>query len=200
MFICGPKLCVSPGFSKTNAETEKFEALMSFFKKYADMYGFDWHKIAALAYQESGFEQNTRSRAGAVGVMQIKPTTAADPRIGISDVETNVEKNIHAGVKYLAFIRDRYFNDPEVSSADSVDFTFAAYNAGPARINSLRREAKDLNLDPDKWFLNVEYVARREIGQETVQYVSNIYKYYIAHKSIEKSLEEKTLIKQKTIQ
>ncbi len=105
------------------------------------MYGFDRYKIAALAYQESRFEQNTRSRAGAVGVMQIKPTTAADSNIGISDVEKNVENHIHAGVKYLAFIRDRYFNDPQISAVDRVDFSLAAYNAGPARINSFLNQS-----------------------------------------------------------
>ncbi len=101
-------------------------------------------------------------------------------------------------MKYLSFLRDRYFNDPEISPAAKLDFTFAAYNAGPAKVASLRRKAKDLSLDPNKWFFNVEHAAHRVIGRETVQYVANINKYFVAYKSIEKALEQRS-IKLKTI-
>jgi membrane-bound lytic murein transglycosylase MltF len=60
-------------------------------------------------------------------------------------------------------------------------FSFAAYNAGPARIRGLRQKASEMGLDPDVWFDNVEVVAARGIGRETVQYVANIYKYYLAY-------------------
>ena len=166
------------------AELKRMESMDGLFKKYAHRYGFDWFKIAALAYQESRLNQNRRSKAGAVGVMQIKPSTAADANINITDIHL-LENNIHAGVKYLAFLRDRYFTDPSIPVDDRVDFTFAAYNAGPARINALRRETQKIGLDPNKWFFNVEVVARRKIGAETVQYVSNVNKYYIAYKSME---------------
>ena len=96
-------------------------------------------------------------------------------------------------MRYLGFLRDRYFSEAEISPAARVDFTFASYNAGPARIASLRRRAKKLGLDPNRWFFNVEHVARRVIGQETVQYVANINKYFIAYKSIEKTLEKRSL-------
>jgi membrane-bound lytic murein transglycosylase MltF len=147
------------------------------------MYGFDWLKIAALAYQESRLDQKKKSKQGAVGIMQIKPDTAADPNVNIKDV-SNVENNIHAGVKYLAFLRDRYFDDPSIEPDARVDFTFAAYNAGPARVKSLRRKTRNMGLDPNKWFFNVEHVARKVIGMETVQYVANLNKYYIAYKSM----------------
>jgi membrane-bound lytic murein transglycosylase MltF len=139
-------------------------------------------KIAALAYQESRLDQNARSPKGAVGIMQILPSTAAGPSVGIADID-NVENNIHAGVKYLRYLRDRYFSDPQISPEAQIDFTFAAYNAGPARINSLRKSAIKMGLDPNRWFFNVEHVARRVIGQETVQYVINIHMYYIAYKT-----------------
>jgi membrane-bound lytic murein transglycosylase MltF len=147
------------------------------------MYGFDWLKIAALAYQESRFDQEKKSGRGAVGVMQIKPDTAADPNVNIKDV-FKLENNIHAGVKYLAFLRDRYFDDAAIDTNDRVNFTFAAYNAGPARIVSLRRKAREMGFDQNKWFFNVEHVARKKIGIETVQYVANLNKYYIAYKSM----------------
>jgi membrane-bound lytic murein transglycosylase MltF len=61
-------------------------------------------------------------------------------------------------------------------------FTFASYNAGPGRIRQLRREAEKRGLNPNVWFGNVEQIASERIGRETVTYVSNIYKYYVAYK------------------
>ena len=59
--------------------------------------------------------------------------------------------------------------------------SFAAYNAGPAKISKLREEAEQSGLDPNTWFGNVEHIVAKRVGRETVQYVSNIYKYYIAY-------------------
>ena len=63
-------------------------------------------------------------------------------------------------------------------------FTFASYNAGPGRVRQLRREAEKRGLDPNVWFGNVEQIASERIGRETVTYVSNIYKYYVAYRLI----------------
>ena len=161
------------------SEVKKLDNLRSTFQKYARQYGFDWLKIAALAYQESGLDQNARSPRGAVGIMQILPSTAADDQVGIANI-TKVDNNIHAGIKYLAFLRDRYFSNPEIKPVDRVDFTMAAYNAGPARIIQLRQRAAKEGLDPNVWHQNVEYVSRRVVGRETDQYVANIHMYYIA--------------------
>ena len=68
---------------------------------------------------------------------------------------------------------------------------FASYNAGPNRIARLRQKAKDEGLDPNKWFGNVELIAAKEVGQETVTYVSNIYKYYVAYKLVLAQAESK---------
>jgi membrane-bound lytic murein transglycosylase MltF len=114
--------------------------------------------------------------------MQIKPSTAADPTVGIKDVETNADNNVHAGVKYLRFIVNQYFTDAKMDRTNKLLFAFASYNAGPARIAKLRKQAETQGLDPNVWFRNVEYVAAKDIGQETVQYVSNIYKYYVAYR------------------
>ncbi|MGD9043906.1 MAG: lytic transglycosylase F [Desulfobacterales bacterium] len=165
------------------AEKKQLKQMGVLFRKYAKMYGFDWLKIAALAYQESRFDQEKKSERGAVGVMQIKPDTASDSNVNIENV-FKLENNIHAGVKYLAFLRDRYFDDAAIDPNAKFNFTVAAYNAGPARIKSLRRKARKIGLDQNKWFFNVEHVARKEIGMETVQYVANLNKYYIAYKSM----------------
>jgi membrane-bound lytic murein transglycosylase MltF len=176
----------------SQGEREKFNRAIAFFKKYAGDYDFDWLMIAAQAYQESGIDQSVRSPVGAVGVMQVLPTTAEGSPINIRNVETNVENNIHAGVKYLRFMINEYFADPAISPVDRHLFAFAGYNGGPNRIDRLRRKAAAQGLDPNKWFQNVEVVVARHIGRETTQYVGNIYKYYVAYKrSVEQHEERK---------
>lgn len=165
----------------TEEELAKFRAVMTLIKKYAAQYDFDWLMIASQAYQESRLDPKMKSKKGAVGVMQVLPSTAKDPRVGIPEIE-DTENNIHAGVKYLKVLRDEYFNEPSISALDKTLLVFAAYNAGPKRIRDVRKRAAQMKLDPDRWFHNVETAAAETIGSETVRYVSNIYKYYIAYK------------------
>jgi len=155
------------------------------FKKYAAKYGFDWKLIAAQAYQESGLNHSRRSEAGAIGLMQLMPQLSKEERVGIDDIE-DLENNIHAGIKYLALIRDTYFNDENITPAERTYFTLAAYNAGPARIKKARELALKMGYDSNKWFRNTELGALKLIGQETVRYVSNINKYYTAYTLFEK--------------
>ena len=159
---------------------ERVLPLVQLFRRYGEQYGFDWLRLAAQAYQESGLRQDRVSPAGAVGVMQIKPATAADAYVGIADV-TTPENNIHAGAKYMRFIADRYFSDSAIGELDQWVFSLAAYNAGPARINRYRREAAEKGYDPNVWFDNVEIIVAQRIGRETVEYVSNIYRYYLSY-------------------
>ena len=167
----------------TNEEQiKKFNQLANFFKTYSSQYGFDYLMVVAQGYQESMLNQAARN-GGAVGIMQIKPSTAAAPPISIPDVMT-AENNIHAGVKVLKTIADQYFSDPKIDPENRLLFTFAAYNAGPNRIADLRKKAPAQGLDPNKWFGNIELLVSQSVGQTTVQYVSNIYKYYIAYKLV----------------
>ena len=159
----------------------RYQAVVELFKKYAVQYDFDYLMTEALAYQESQLDHAKRSPGGAVGIMQILPDTAAGKNVGIPNIE-KLEDNVHAGHKYLRFVQDKYFNDPGIDNLNKHLLTFAAYNAGPKKILDLRDEAKSRGLDPNVWFKNVEIVAAEKIGRETVQYVSNIYKYYIAYK------------------
>ncbi len=174
----------------SESERGRFAAVLEIFKRYADRYGFDHLLIAALGYQESRLDQSRRSPDGAVGVMQILPSTAADRNVAVAGID-QVENNIHAGVKYLRFLADRYFDDPAIDDLNRALFAFAAYNAGPRKVASLRKRAAERNLDPDVWFGNVEMVAARVIGRETVTYVSNIYKYYAAYRLAAERLREK---------
>lgn len=164
----------------TKERMAQFHSMVSLFQKYGDQYGFDHLLLAAQAYQESQLDQSKRSHVGAIGVMQMKPQTASDPNVGIVGIE-QLEPNIHAGSKYLRFIADRYFKGEPMDSVNRALFAFAAYNAGPARVARLRAEASQMGLNPNVWFNNVEVVAARDIGRETVTYVRNIYKYYVAY-------------------
>jgi membrane-bound lytic murein transglycosylase MltF len=163
----------------SEAERRKFQQIVELFKKYGDQYDVDYLLMAAQGFQESGLDQSVRSPVGAVGVMQVMPATAKDLNVG--DVR-EVEANIHAGVKYMRWMMDHYYQDEPMDQLNKGLFTFASYNAGPARIRQLRKEAETRGLDPNVWFGNVEQIASERIGRETVTYVSNIYKYYVAYR------------------
>jgi membrane-bound lytic murein transglycosylase MltF len=166
--------------ARSEEDMRRFRSMAHLFQQYSDRYEFDWLLMAAQGYQESQLDQSRRSHVGAIGVMQVMPSTARDKNVGIPDIE-RLESNIHAGVKYMRFIVDQYFADEKMDRMNKALFAFASYNAGPARVSQLRREAEREGLDPNRWFNNVEVIAARRIGRETVQYVSNIYKYYVAY-------------------
>jgi membrane-bound lytic murein transglycosylase MltF len=162
----------------SDAERRKFLAMIDLFRKYGDQYKFDYLMMAAQGYQESRLDQDAKSHVGAIGVMQLMPATGKEQNVG--DV-TQLEPNIHAGVKYMRFVRNQYFEKEPMDDLNKALFTFASYNAGPGRIRQLRREAQQRGLNPNVWFGNVEQIASERIGRETVTYVSNIYKYYVAY-------------------
>jgi len=154
------------------------------------------HRIlmAAQGYQESKLNQSARSPVGAIGVMQIMPATGKDLHVG--DI-AQTEPNIHAGVKYMRWMIDQYYGDEPMTQLDKALFAFASYNAGAGRISQLRRAAVKRGLDPNDWFGNVETIAAERIGAETVTYVSNIYKYYIAYRLIMEAKEDREQAKEK---
>jgi len=161
-------------------DQRRLDEVIDLFRKYGDQFEFDSLMVAAQAYQESGLDQSVVSRAGAIGIMQMLPSTATDKSVGIPDIST-VENNIHAGTKYLRYIVDHYFDDPEIDEVNRTLFAFASYNAGPNRIRRLRANAAESGYDPNQWFRNVEVVVANEVGREPVRYVSNIFKYYTVY-------------------
>jgi membrane-bound lytic murein transglycosylase MltF len=162
-----------------DADWKRFERTIALFRKYGERYSFDYLMVAALGYQESRLDQNARSHVGAIGIMQLMPETARTLKVG--DI-TKAEPNVHGGFKYLRQIYDRHLDTSGLDEQNRTLFAIAAYNAGSGRVAKLRAEAADKGLDPNAWFNNVELIAARRVGQETVVYVRNIYKYYIAYK------------------
>ena len=181
--------------STSTEELEKFETIAQIFQKYGQQYDFDWLMIAAQGYQESQLDQTARSPRGAVGIMQLMPKTAADPTVGIPNIES-ADNNIHAGVKYLRTLVDKYLDDPALDRKNRTLMAFAAYNAGPGNLRKFRKLAGDSGLDPNVWFHNVEHAAAEIVGRETVQYVGNIYKYYVAYRLANERNEERAKAKQ----
>ncbi len=164
-----------------NRERAKFLQMVDIFRKYGERYDVDWLLMAAQGYQESRLNQSVRSHVGAIGVMQVMPATGKELKVG--DIK-KIDPNIHAGVKYMRWMIDHYYGDQPMTPLDKALFSFASYNAGPARIARLRAETQKRGFDPNIWFGNVENLAAEKIGAETVTYVSNIYKYYIAYRLI----------------
>ena len=175
-----------------DTERQKLQALIELFKKYGALYNFDYLLMAAQGYQESTLDQNVKSPVGAIGVMQVMPPTGKELKVG--DI-TQIEPNIHAGVKYMRFMMDQYFKDEPMDNLNKGLMTFASYNAGPGRLRQLRREAEKRGLDPNVWFGNVERVASERIGRETVTYVSNIYKYYVTYRLLSEQRDRRAAAK-----
>jgi membrane-bound lytic murein transglycosylase MltF len=170
-----------------DADAKKLKNLLVAFREFGAQYNVDPMLLAGQGYQESGFDQKMKNASGAVGIMQIKPTTAREKQVAINDVVSRAEDNIHAGAKYLRFLADTYISDPDVTPRDQVLMALAAYNAGPGNLRKFRDYATKNGLDRNKWFGNVETGAAAIVGQETVGYIGNIYKYYVVYSAGEKN-------------
>ncbi len=177
----------------SEAEIAKFERMVAIFRTYGDRYDMDYLLMMAQGYQESQLNQEVKSKGGAIGVMQVMPATGR--KMGVGDI-TQLEPNIHAGVKYLRFMMNQFYANEPMDRLNKGLFTFASYNAGPGRVQQLRKLAAKRGLDPNKWFNNVELVAAEEIGRGPVTYVANIYKYYLAYQMIAEQREEREKARQ----
>ncbi|MET4389029.1 membrane-bound lytic murein transglycosylase MltF [Bradyrhizobium sp. F1.4.3] len=166
------------------AEKDKLGQLLPSFHESGSTFSIDPLLLAAQGYQESSFDQKMRNASGAVGVMQIKPSTAREKQIAINDVVSSTSNNIRAGAKYLRFLADTYIHDPEISARNRVLMALAAYNAGPGNLKRFREFALKHGFKSNVWFGNVENGAAAIVGQETVQYIGNIYKYDIAYSGL----------------
>ena len=159
-------------------------------KRHAKIHNFDWRLVVAMMYQESRFDPDARSYAGALGLLQVLPRTGR--QMGFNDVRPP-EPNIAAGVKYLNWLRDRFAEDLPV--ADRMWFALASYNAGHEHVRDARRLAEQQGWDPNRWFGNVEramlLLSRAQYarearhgycrGSEPVNYVREISARYGAY-------------------
>lgn len=153
-------------------------------KKYAKKYNFDWRLLAALCLQESRFNQEIENKWGAIGLFQIKKMTAEEPYIAIKPIDgkENFDNNIHAGVKYLFWLKKKYFDSQVgITEEDRLRMMLASYNAGPKRVKDAVEKTKQMGLNPKIWFRNIE-LGMLELGyNEPVIYVSEINKHYVSY-------------------
>ena len=168
------------------------------FKKYAPLIGWDWHLLAALAFHESRFDSSEVSWAGACGIMQLMPRTAANFGLNKHTI-LNPERNIEAGVQYIKSLNLSF---RKVENKDErIKFILAGYNSGPAHIIDAMALAKKYGKDPYVWFNQVEYFLLKKSdpefyndpvvkygsfgGKQTVRYVQNTldtYEKYLRRK------------------
>ncbi|PSV28320.1 lytic transglycosylase F [Photobacterium sp. GB-56] len=166
-----------------HSNMDKMEKLSDLFFKYSTEYDFDYLMMMAQGFQESGLNQHKVSNKGAVGIMQVLPSTARDRYINIPNIYI-ASNNVHAGIKYMRYIQNNYLDDSSLTYDNRMYMTLASYNAGPGNIRKMRRYAKEKGYNPDIWFNNVEIITRRYIGKQPVVYVTNINRYYIVYKQL----------------
>ena len=171
-------------------ETGRLSPYDDITRRYADRYGFDWRLVTAQMYQESRFDPKAISFAGARGLLQVMPKTAN--QMGFKQLE-DPDTGIHAGIKYLDWVRERF--DDDLEFPDRLWFSLAAYNAGYGHVADARRLAKKKGWDPNRWFDHTEkamlLLGRKEYarqakhgyvrGREPVNYVSNIRSRFKAY-------------------
>lgn len=134
-------------------------------KKGAEKLGWDWRLLAAVIYQESHFQPQNESWAGAQGLMQLMPETAA--RFGVTD-PSNPRQNIQAGVKYLRYL-DKYWASSIPDQDERLKFVLASYNAGPTHIKDAQKLTKKYGGDPSIWYGNVEKFLQKKSKPEFFQ-------------------------------
>jgi len=166
----------------------------TYFKRHAPIVGWDWRMIASLAFQESSFVHDTASWAGAMGIMQIMPSTAE--YLGLDSLST-IEDHIKAGTRYLRSL-DRVMQNFVEDSLERISFVLGAYNAGPGHVLDAIRLAEKQGRDPTKWIGNVDYFIlnksryyRDEVvrhgylrGWETYHHVRKIWRRYEHYRNV----------------
>jgi membrane-bound lytic murein transglycosylase MltF len=156
----------------------RYGYLLDMVKTEASAAGIDWRLVAAQIRKESGFDPNAVSPVGAVGLMQLMPETAEE--LGVTDRRDPLQ-SIRGGIRYLIKLRDGYFPEEALTPVERWRFVFAGYNAGPNRINRIRRNAPPAGIDPDRYFNSVELLVIRQRLAETYFYVRQIEGYYLGY-------------------
>lgn len=159
-------------------ELNKVNQIYPLLARYGQQYHFDPLLLLATGYALSGLDQQRVSADGPVGVMQVMPTTGDAMQAGNIH---ELEGNLHTATKYLAELRQRHFTQPGISERNQMLFALAAYRLGPVLLSRMRDLASARGLDDCQWFGEVEWVIADELGNDTVQYMRNILKYYVLY-------------------
>ena len=169
-----------------------------YFQMYAPMARIDWRLMAAQCYQESCFDPNAKSWAGACGLMQIMPVTA--DHLGLPRSEMfNPEQNIAASARYLQELGNHY---RDVPVSERVFYQLASYNGGFFHIRDAMALARKNGRNPYRWDDVAEYVLKLSDaayyrdpvvkhgymrGTETVGYVRRIRDRWMQYRGVVRS-------------
>lgn len=135
----------SPFLNRSTGVISKYDDL---FRKYAPLARWDWRLMAAQCYQESCFDPKARSWAGARGLMQIMPGTAAHLGLAMSDIHTP-EPNISAAARYLQELSQSFHDIPNVTERQN--FVLAAYNGGAMHVRDAMALTRKNGGNPQRW-------------------------------------------------
>jgi membrane-bound lytic murein transglycosylase F len=167
-------------------QTRVLSAFDGVLRRAAASIGWDWRLLASQAYQESRFDPDARSWAGAQGLLQLMPATARE--IGVAN-PWDPEENAMGAVRYLRWLEETYWNDEIAEPRERLKFVLASYNAGAGHVMDARRLAEAEGGNPDTWAdvaywllqkSRAEVYNRPEVrhgycrGLEPVQYVARI--------------------------
>ncbi|HDR88954.1 MAG TPA: transporter substrate-binding domain-containing protein [Bacteroidetes bacterium] len=171
-------------------------------RRYSEMIDWDWRLVASLIYQESRFDPHVESWAGAFGLMQLMPSTAA--RYGVVH-QSPPEKNIEAGIKFIRWL-DNIFADKVEDPQERIKFVLAAYNVGVGHVLDARRLAEKYGKEPDKWDENVDFFLLNKSlpkyyrdpvveygycrGEEPFRFVTEILERYEHYLNITREAED----------
>ena len=153
------KIVESDYFSLGSGNISRWD---EYFKQYSDSINWDWRLLASLVLQESRFDPEVKSWAGAYGLMQLMPSTGQ--QFGI-DIYSSPENNIRAGIKYIQWLQD-LFEDKVVDEQERIKFILAAYNVGPGHVLDARQLARKNGRDPEVWDNSVAYYLLRKSDPE----------------------------------
>ena len=164
-----PPAMVLDSLRRATRPISRFDGIV---KECSDSTGFDWRFISAVIYHESRFKTTVVSRRGAVGLMQLMPSTvrkwgAADP--------ADPRQNVQAGTRYLRYLHG-FFDGKAASERECLKFTLAAYNAGHVRVEGFMEQASRKGLDSRYWD-NVAG-AVKAVPAETVRFVKKVMETY----------------------
>jgi len=190
-------------FSNTGGGISKYDDLI---KKYCSIVGWDWRLGASMIYQESQFDPNAKSWAGAEGLMQLLPSTGKEYG---SNTLSDPEQNIKAGFKYTSYLNE-YWKKEIKDSLERIKFVLASYNIGLSHVVDARSLASKYGANPNIWFDNVEYYlmlksepeyysdsvvkAGYAHGEEAVNYVKEILDRYEQYKQLIKSIKNPNML------
>ena len=176
-----------------SAETGTLSAYDAILQQAAPAIGWDWRLLASQMFQESRFDPDARSWAGAQGLLQIMPATARE--LGVDD-PFDPRANIAGAVKYLGWLDREYWRDAIPDSTERVRFILASYNVGAGHVMDAQRLAEAAGGDPARWpdgaywllqKSRAEVYNRPEVrhgycrGLEPVQYVERILDRYATY-------------------